>query len=228
LIRTVFVDKTISSVRVEAILWDNDGVLVDTEHIYFDVTRRVLGEIGVDLDEASYREFFLNASSGAWHLAADRGFSKEEVEALRARRNHFYAEALEHADVTLDGAQDVLEALKGVFRMAVVTSSRQIPFQIIHKRTGFMRFFEFALTREDYERSKPDPEPFLAATKRMQVDPARCLVIEDSPRGLHAAVAAGIPCWVIPNGLTMEGDFSAADRVLNSIREVPRLLGVRT
>jgi len=209
---------------IEAILWDNDGVLVDTEHIYFRVTQSVLREAGADISNEDYRKYFLTASSGAWHLAAERGFSAAEIEEMRLRRNDLYADALRSAEVAIDGVEEVLVALRDRIRMAIVTSSRRRHFNIIHERTGFLRYFEFALVREDYEHSKPDPEPYLTAARRMGLPPSACLVIEDSERGLTAAVAAGMLCWVIPTDLTRGGDFASADRILDDIGDVARLL----
>ncbi len=210
--------------EIEAILWDNDGILVDTEHIYFAVTQSVLREAGVEISNEDYRRLFLTASSGAWHLAAERGFSAAEIEEMRLRRNDLYAEALRTADVAIEGVTETLDALRGHVRMAIVTSSRRRHFEIIHARTGFLDYMEFALVREDYVHSKPDPEPYLTAASRMGLSPAACIVIEDSERGLRAAVAAGMPCWVIPTGLTAGGNFASADRILDDIGDVARLL----
>ncbi|MGD8414538.1 MAG: HAD family phosphatase [Candidatus Latescibacterota bacterium] len=208
----------------EAILWDNDGVLVDTEHIYFKTTRRVLAEIGVELDLEGYQRLFLSASGGAWHLARELGYDDARVNLLRQRRNDLYMEALEEADFEIPGAREVLESLHPQYRMAVVTSSRRAPFEAIHRKTGFMRYFEFALVREDYERSKPDPEPYLTAAQRLGVPANECLVIEDSERGLRAAKAAGMSCWVIPTDLTSAGDLTEADQTLSDVSDVPARL----
>ena len=70
------------------------------------------------------------------------------------------------------------------------------------------------LTREQYRRSKPDPEPYLCAVARLGLTPAECLVIEDSERGLRAARAAGIACWVIPSSLTARERFEGASAIL--------------
>jgi HAD superfamily hydrolase (TIGR01509 family) len=210
--------------QIQAILWDNDGVLVDTEHIYFEVTRIVLAEAGVELDLSRYRELFLKACSGAWHLVAEAGYSPDEVETFRTRRNDLYARTLQTAELTVPGAEEVLQSLAGRVRMAVVTSSRRIPFEVIHERTGFLKYFEFALVREDYSKSKPHPEPYLAAVTRIGVPKENCLVVEDSERGLRAAAAAGLRCWVIPNRLSSDGEFSRAERILESIRQIPDLL----
>ena len=94
-----------------------------------------------------------------------------------------------------------------------MTSSEPGPFARTHARTGLLPHFELVLTRVDYTNAKPDPEPYLCAVSRLGLSPARCLVIEDSERGLRAAKAAGLSCWVVPSGLTASGNFAAADAV---------------
>ena len=73
------------------------------------------------------------------------------------------------------------------------------------------------LAQGDYARAKPEPDPYLRAVERLGLEPDRCLVIEDSERGLRAAKAAGLRCWVIPSRLTAGGRFDAADAVLGDL-----------
>lgn len=203
----------------EAILFDNDGVLVDTERLYYAATRQVLAGIGVDLDEAAYVELFLRQGVGAWHLAEERGLSPAAVADLRAARDRRYLELLGTEDVTMPGVTDLVAALARRFRLAVVTSSHHEPFARTHARTGLLAHFEFALTRGDYLHSKPAPEPYLRAIERLRLPADRCLVIEDSERGLRAAKAAGLTCWIIPSPLTAASDFIAADAVFDTLAD---------
>jgi len=207
-----------------AILWDNDGVLVDTEKYYYRATRDTLAAVGVDLTEILFRELFLIQAQGAWHLALDKGVPPEEVEALRDRRDALYLQLLRDNDVSIEGVDETLRQLRRQFKMGIVTSSHKEPFDTIHEKTGLLHYFDLVLTREDYQRSKPDPEPYRMATELLQLKPEEVLAVEDSKRGLIAAKQAGLSCWVIPNGLTAEDDFSEADRVLTHIREVESLL----
>ena len=200
----------------DAILFDNDGVLVDTEGLYFRANREVLATVGVDLDEASYVELYLREGLGAWHLVEAKGVQAAAIEALRAERDRRYGELVDTVEVLVPGVGEHVAALARRYRLAIVTSSEPGPFARTHARTGLLPHFEFALTRYDYIRSKPDPEPYLAAVARMGVPAGRCLVIEDSERGLRAAKAAGLACWVIPSGLTAASRFDAADAVLPS------------
>ena len=83
-----------------------------------------------------------------------------------------------------------------------------------------MPYLDFAITIDECARCKPDPEPYRRAVERVGLAPGECLAIEDSERGLAAAHAAGVPCWIIPTVLTAHGDFSRADAVLGSIADV--------
>jgi len=214
---------------VDTIFWDNDGVLVDTEHLYFQATRETLAKEGIELDEAGYHQWFLVEGRGAWHLVADKGASPEHVRSLRAIREARYTELLDQAllstsSLVLAGVPSVLERLGGRFQMGVVTSAKRAHFEQVHARTGLRHHFEFVLTAEDYARTKPEPDPYLAAIAHVGRAPERCVVIEDSERGLRAAKAAGLRCIVIPTALTRRSDFGRADLVLDSIEAVATAL----
>lgn len=209
----------------EAILFDNDGVLVNTEQLYFTANREVLASVGVTLDESAYVELFLREGTGAWHLVLGRGFSAADIASLRARRDQLYTDLLSGSDIIMPGVAELLPRLARRHRLAVVTSSQPEPFARTHARTGLLPHFEFALTRVDYVRSKPDPEPYRLAVERMQLPPERCLVIEDSERGLRSAKAAGLTCWMIPSALTRGCLFAGADALFESLADVVAHLG---
>lgn len=205
---------------VRAVFWDNDGVLVDTETIYFAATRDVLATVGVELTHAIFVRFALREGRSAFDLAEERGLGPEEVERLRIERNRIYNARLAAGVPVFDGVVDTLQALHGKVRMAIVTTALRESFDLAHARSGLLRWFDFVLTREDYARSKPHPEPYLTAATRSGVAPAECLVVEDSERGLRAALAAGMRCLVVPHALTRDGDFRGAHAVLESARQV--------
>jgi HAD superfamily hydrolase (TIGR01509 family) len=204
-------------VSFDAILFDNDGVLVDTEHLYFRANQEALAGVGIDLDAAAYVQLFLREGTGAWHLARERGLAPAAIEALRAARDQRYFDLVTAADVVIPGVADIVPALARRYRLAIVTSSEPAPFARTHARTGLLPHFELVLKQGDYARSKPEPDPYLRAVERLGVSGARCLVIEDSERGLRAAKAAGLCCWVIPSALTAGGRFDAADAVLTDL-----------
>ena len=210
--------------KTQAILWDNDGVLVDTEHLYFEATQRVLASAGVVLTQQQYIDHFLVEGRGAWHLLEQRGAGADEIERLRDERNELYGRLLRQEPRTIPGVAETLEALHGRYVMGVVTSSRKDHFDLIHERTGLLHYFDFVLTAGDYRRTKPYPDPYLAAVERSGVEAAACVAIEDSERGLEAATLAGVRCIVVPTALTCAGRFERAHRVLPSVRDIPAAL----
>lgn len=210
--------------RVTTILWDNDGVLVDTEGLYYEATRQVLADFGIALTQTQYQEYCLHDNRGAWHLARAKGVSKKDVDAARERRNGLYSELLRTNNLLIEGVLDVLGELQGRFRMGVVTSSRRDHLDVIHEHTGLAKFFDFCVTADDVTETKPSPELYERGLAEADVRPDEAIVFEDSSRGLRAANAAGVPCYVIPTDWTRGSDFSAARGVLNSVREVPGLI----
>jgi HAD superfamily hydrolase (TIGR01509 family) len=210
---------------VRALLWDNDGVLVDSEQLYFEVTRDVMATAGVVLTDDQYRDLFLVQGRGAWHLCAERGLPAEEIVRLRTLRNDRYSAGLQNGSLALPDVGGVLAALHGRYPMGCVTSSRRDHFELLHARTGFLRYFDFVLTAHDVERVKPDPELYVKAVARSGVAAGDCLAIEDSERGLQAARAAGVPCLIVPTPLTRGGAFEGAVAVLDRITDVVTWIG---
>ncbi|MGC4043228.1 MAG: HAD family phosphatase [Armatimonas sp.] len=206
------------------ILWDNDGVLVDTERWYFEATREAFAGVGVTLTTELYFEYFLSRSKGTSTFAATQGLSEADIAALSASRNLRYQQMLEQEQITMDGAAETLALLRPHFTMGIVTSSRRQHFEAIHRRTGLLEYFDFVIAHGDYERSKPAPDPYLAAVARSGQPASCCIAIEDAPRGLLAAQAATLDCWVIPTELTRRAAFSGASRVLDRITDLPALL----
>jgi HAD superfamily hydrolase (TIGR01509 family) len=206
---------------IRAVFWDNDGVLVDTEILYFQATRELLCRAGVTLTEALFRQISLAEGRSVFALAAAKGVPQEAIDRLHEERNSRYTELLHGGVRIMEGVEETLGELRGKVVLGIVTSSRRVHFDVMHRGTGLPSYFDFVLTREDFTLSKPDPEPYRTAMKRCGLTPDECLVVEDSQRGLAAAVAAGIRCLVVPNDLTRGSSFACAWRILSTCRELP-------
>ncbi|MBY0400396.1 HAD family phosphatase [Myxococcota bacterium] len=211
---------------IDVVLFDNDGVLVDTEPLFLRATQELLATVGIELDGETYRRIVLDRGESVFVLAEARGISSDAIRALRQRRDARYAELIEAGVSVLSGVRETLAKLVGVRPAAIVTSSSRGHFDAIHRQTGLLRHFEFVLADGDYARQKPHPDPYLAAAKRFEVRPERCLVIEDTVRGLASARAAGMRCIAIPQALSRGGDFSGAEFVLGSMTELSAILGL--
>ena len=205
------------------ILWDHDGVLVDTEKWYYEATRRGLSELGIRVDKAVYLDYMQDGKS-MWSLASESGISEKIISEQRRKRNNYYQKYLIREDIEIPGVEETLSILCENFSMAIVTTSRRRDFDLIHKNRSITGYMDFVLTVEDYRAAKPDPEPYLAALHRFGAKPAESVVIEDSGRGLKSAVAAGIECIIVDNEFTRSHDFSKASKVVGSISELIKIL----
>jgi HAD superfamily hydrolase (TIGR01509 family) len=210
--------------RPKFILWDHDGVLVDTEEWYFLATQRALAELGIDLERNQYQRFRADGES-SWELARQADISDQEIARHRANRDLYYQDYLRNEHIEIPGVIDVLEELNRHCRMAIVTTSKRADFELIHRSRKITRYMEFALTVEDYPDEKPAPDPYLAGLARFGAKPGDAVVVEDSEQGLRAAQAAGIECFIVKNRFFENShDFSGAKRVVSSIRELPDAL----
>lgn len=209
---------------IKAIFWDNDGVLVDTEHLYFEASRDALRQVGIELSMAQFSHISLGLGKSSLCLATQQGISDDTLATLRQYINQRYAELLQNGAAPMDGATATLAALHGNVAMAIVTSSRRDHFDLIHRNNGLLSFFDFILTREDYLHSKPNPEPYLKALKLSGLLAEECLVIEDTRRGLEAAHGAGLRCVVMPNRLTPDNTFEDAFGVICELQEITQLV----
>ena len=205
---------------LSAILWDNDGVLVDTERYYFEANRAYLRRYGIELTEDQYFQWYLCENRGAWHLL-DEQAGKEQIACWRRERNAIHLKMLEDAESLLTpGVEMLLARLRDRVDMGIVTSATRASFETIHRKHDILRHFRFALTAETYNKSKPSPEPYLLGLERIGKPVGECLVVEDSPRGLQAAQAAGIRCIILRNALMGRHAFAGAYRIVDSMDEL--------
>ncbi|MDN3242515.1 HAD family hydrolase [Glycomyces tritici] len=208
------------------VLFDHDGVLVDTEAWYFKAGERALAEVGVALDKDRYLRDMAQGL-GTWVQAREAGVDEAAIGRLRTLRDEHYQEYLRTEAIEIEGVVETLAELSEHVRMAIVTTAKRADFDLIHEHRAIRGFMEFVLVRDDYERSKPHPEPYLTGLRRFGAAKEATLVVEDSSRGLRSAVAAGIDCAVVHNDFTRGQDFSQAAHRIASLAELQGIVLAR-
>ncbi len=206
------------------VLWDNDGVLVDTEEGYFLASRRALAECGIRLAREAYMH--MRASGGSvWELPEVTGLGRATIERQRTLRDAYYQQFIRGGSHEVAGVRSVLEELSKCYRMAIVTTSKRRDFDAIHRERTLLPYMEFVLTREDFVMGKPSPDGYLAALDRLRADPDDAIVVEDSAQGLNAARAAGLRCVIVRNRFFGSAHaFDGALEVVESIGELPGVM----
>jgi HAD superfamily hydrolase (TIGR01509 family) len=198
--------------RFGAVIFDMDGVLVDSEPVHVEAVRLVLAPYGIEYTDADNDRFLGCTDPEMFEtLAAEHGLRLDPVEMTR-RRGDLVIRMLQDACVPMDGVGDVLARLaESGFRLALASSSSPDVIAATLDAVGVASRFEVIVSGLEVTRSKPAPDIFLEAARRLGSAPAGCLVVEDSRNGLLAAKAAGMACASIPCPATRRQDFSEAD-----------------
>ena len=202
-----------------AVLFDFDGVLVDTEWPIYQSWRRVFEAHGLDLPLDVYTRC-IGSDFATWsaktHLEELTGQSFDWHDLDARRQEEILSDLADEG--AMPGAVELLNKLAAAaIPCAVVSSSSHHWVDGWLEKTGLAGYFRTVVCRGDAPRIKPAPDLFLEAARRLAVAPADCLVIEDSHNGLIAASAAGMPAWVVPNRVTGGSDFAQADRIFDSL-----------
>lgn len=182
---------------MKGIIFDLDGVLVSTDEMHYQAWKRLANELEITgftrEDNRRQRGVSRMASLEIVLEKSDKVYSEEEKIELADRKNNYYLELLEHMDdsAVLEGVKGVLEELKNrKLLLAVGSASKNAP--TILEKTGLMPYLDKISCGLDTTKSKPDPEVFLVAAKKLGLNPEECLVVEDSAAGIEAAKAGNM------------------------------------
>jgi HAD superfamily hydrolase (TIGR01509 family) len=209
----------VSEERSSAIIFDLDGVIVDSEPLQFEAYAEVLAALGVRISREEYGREWVGAGQGPEYAVRAYCLSITPAE-LRARKSAVYQRRLRVEAKLNRGALEALERLGADYCLALATNSSRVDTDIVLDRFDLGRHFAVIVTRELYAERKPAPDAYLTAARHLDVRPRRCVVVEDSWRGVAAAHRAGCACIVVPNELTANQDFSHANRVVGSLDDV--------
>ena len=207
---------------IRAAVFDLDGVLVDSEHVWDAAREELARERGGRWHEGAQRDM-MGMSSTEWsrymHEVIGVPDEPEEISAEVVRRlERIYREHLP----LIEGAAEAIERLAARWPLGVASSSNRPIIDLVLELSGLAKFFSVTVSSEEVPRGKPAPDVYLEAAKRLGVDPAACAAIEDSHNGILSAKAAGMRVIAIPNRRypPAEDALAAADAVLASIHEL--------
>jgi HAD superfamily hydrolase (TIGR01509 family) len=199
---------------MDAVIFDLDGLLADTEPLHCAAYRAALHEVGVEIDDAEYEDHWIRRGLGIVELCAQMGVTTDPV-AIRARKLELYANLLRRELRPMPGARALVDSLRSHYALAIATSSLRESADAVLERLEFD--LPCVVTASDVKRAKPHPDGLFEAARRLAVAPPRCVVLDDAEKGVLAAVAAGMVSIAVPNAQTAHHDFSRATRVVTSL-----------
>ncbi|MFI6151691.1 HAD family hydrolase [Kitasatospora sp. NPDC051170] len=210
---------------IELVIFDCDGVLIDSEPIGVEVDRVAMAALGLPMSEQEIVERFVGLSQPAKTAALGELLGREVPEDWWEEYRPLHTRLTEERLTPVDG---ILEALARIDLPGCVASNSS--HRWLRRGLGLVGLYERFEGRifsgaEDVSRGKPAPDLFLHAARTLGADPARCVVVEDSPHGLSAAYAAGIPAFGYTGGVNSADRLAGPGRVLfDDMRELPELL----
>ncbi|MEV4612066.1 HAD family phosphatase [Kitasatospora sp. NPDC049258] len=192
-----------------AVLFDMDGTLVDTEHLWWQCAAELAAELDLVLTDRDLPEVLGRAvEHTAAHLHRASGTARAEQELVELLNESFSGKVAAEV-VPRPGALALLAALRDAeVPTALVSASPRRVVELVLSSIG-RQWFTVTLAAEDTERTKPDPAPYLAAAERLGLDPAACVAVEDTPTGVASAQAAGCAVLAVPSTVPIP----AAERV---------------
>ena len=195
------------------VIFDLDGVLIDSEGLQYAAYSRVLERFGVQVSEAVYATHWIARGRGP-EYAVERFRLPLAPDELRALKGPVYHDLLRRDVTLMPGVTGVLTRLAPHFPLAVATNSNRADVGFVMEHFGLGPFFRAVVTREDYPQAKPEPDAYRTAAAHLALPAAQCVVVEDAYRGVVAAHRAGATVVAVPNRFTRGSDFSLAAVVL--------------
>lgn len=213
--------------RPEAVLFDFDGVLADTANVHVAAWERVFARIGLELPpEACLTAAEIDDRDFLRSILAEKGIEPtraDEAGWLLHKRDEAIAMLTDEPRL-YPGVAQVVGALSETVRLGLVTTAWREAVNAVLDAAGLRARFEVIITKEDVTRTKPDPEPYLRSLERMRLEAGSAIALEDSPSGLRAAIAAGLPCIAVGHR-RQRGEWSVGARdYIDGFRSPQRVL----
>lgn len=208
---------------LKAIIFDMDGVLVDSMPYHADAWKKVFEEEGITIERETI--YWLEGSNHRGIVTSvyqkhDRAASEDDIKRLSEEKKDIFRKI--HKLEVFPGVKELLVELKDKYKLAVVSGSdREVVKEIVNTR--FPGVFQVVLSGSDVQEGKPSPEPYLLALDKLGASNEESIVVENSPRGIESAKNAGIKCIAIPTYLPKEA-LRDADIVVKDHEELRRCL----
>lgn len=211
---------------IKAIIFDLDGVLLDSVGRDIAITVRVFNKFGYSISQSDEQYII------GWHPADRISFfakkfniPEEEQRLIVADEKRLYRELWNSTSKLLPEVKETLETIKNKgLKLALATTSTSDSVSKFMQKFRLQDYFKLILTREDASQRKPNPEIYIKARNELGYNTDEIIVVEDTEIGVTAAKSAGLKCVAVPNQYTKNQDFSRADYVIKSISELSRII----
>lgn len=202
-----------------AVIFDMDGVLLDSEPLHYEAVRLILAEQGIDFPLADYFHYLGTTLTSTWDDLCERYPITMSFEQFEARYNDDVLAQYEAGAPLIPGARELVEQLrKAGVPIAVASSSHRMWVEAALAGVGLREYFDQTTAGDEVSMGKPSPEIYLKAAEKLGVDPAHCIAVEDAPAGVESANAAGMQVVLVRSELTNDIELTS-DWQVNDLTE---------
>lgn len=213
--------------KIEAVIFDMDGVLVNSEPFHIEIEKRMFKKMGIDISDEEHAGYMGTATDVMWtQIIQGRNISLDvsEVTQLTIAEGLLFFNNLENLE-PMTGIVDVLKVLtEKEIPMSVASSSDPETIRIMLEKSGLRKYFTHVISSSEVGKSKPAPDVFLYAAQLMGKEPENCIVVEDSKNGIQAAKTAGMYCVAYSGAAAENQEQGKADVIIDDYAELKKML----
>jgi len=208
---------------IKAVIFDLDGLLVDTEILHSQAYEAILKEYK---KKPKLNDYGIVQISGLiarknWQYLKKKHNLKEDVEILLEKKRHVFLKIIKNIKKPKEGVKNLLNLLKEEkVKMALASSSTKEYILTILSNLELIEYFEVIVSFEEVQKPKPAPDIYLEAAKRLKIEPSSCVVLEDSESGINSGKNAGMKVIAVPTKFTKNQNLSQADLIVNSLKDI--------
>ncbi|NLJ98185.1 MAG: HAD family hydrolase [Tissierellia bacterium] len=205
---------------MKAIIFDMDGVIVDSEPLHFELERGLLEELGGHISPEEHNNFVGTTDYYMWSTFKKQFNIELSVEEMIHIKKERFIENIHKLELVDHFKELLLTLYNENYLLGLASSNNRKAVNMIVEKFDLDKYLQFIISGEEVTKGKPNPEIFLTAAKKMNVHPSQCLVIEDATNGVEAAKAAGMKCIGFQNPNSGNQDLSGADLVIDSLQNL--------
>ena len=205
---------------MKAIIFDMDGVIINSEPVHFEVEQELLEKLGGKMSKEAHVTFVGTTDHYMWSTLKEQFNLEPAVEKIIKMKKEMFIEKFDEIELMDNFKELMLSLYNDGYPMAIASSNNRKIVNKVVEKFGLSNYMNFIISGEEVHKGKPDPEIFFTAAKKINVNPKCCLVIEDARNGVKAAKAAKMKCVGLENIYSGNQDLSEADLVINNLAEL--------